>query len=44
MKKKKEYIAPEMETVELKTQASLLEGSEIQGDTGFAPHDQDPLA
>ena len=44
MKKKKEYIAPEMETVELKAQVCLLEDSEIQGDTALAPHEQDPLA
>jgi len=44
MDKKKEYIAPEMETVELKAQVCLLEDSEIQGETGLAPHEQDPIA
>lgn len=44
MEKKKEYVAPEMETVELKAQVSLLDNSEIGGDTGLAPHEQDPLA
>ena len=43
MEKKKEYIAPEMETVELKTQVTLLNGS-IETETGLAPHEQDPLA
>lgn len=44
MEKKKEYVVPEMETVELKAQVSLLDNSEIGGDTGFAPFKQDPLA
>ncbi|WP_255396903.1 hypothetical protein [Fibrobacter sp. UWR2] len=44
MDKKKDYIAPEMETVELKAQVNLLEESDIHGDTAFAPHEQDPLA
>lgn len=44
MEKKKEYVAPEMNTVELKTQASLLEDSDIHGDTAYAPHEQDPIA
>jgi hypothetical protein len=43
MEKKKEYIAPEMETVELKAQVCLLEDS-IETETGLAPHEQDPLA
>ena len=48
---KKEYIAPEMESVDLKTQSNLvLCGSgdspspDIEGDTGYAPFKQDPLA
>lgn len=48
MNKKKEYFAPEMETVELKAQVSLLNDSDpqapIEGDIGFAPFKQDPLA
>ena len=46
MEKKKEYVAPEMEMVELKAQISLLDGSDMgEGDeVGFAPHEQDPLA
>lgn len=46
MKKKKEYVAPEMEMVELKAQISLLDGSDLgEGDeVGFAPFKQDPLA
>ena len=44
MDKKKEYIAPEMETVELKAQVNLLDDSDIHDDVGFAPHEQDPLA
>lgn len=43
MEKKKEYVAPEMSTVELKAQVNLLQGS-IHGDTGYAPHEQDPIA
>ena len=52
MEKKKVYFAPEMKTVELKAQHNLLDCSEggngadceIEGDLGFAPHEQDPLA
>jgi hypothetical protein len=43
MEQKKEYVAPEMELVELKSQQNLLQGS-VQGDTGYAPHEQDPIA
>jgi hypothetical protein len=49
---KKEYIAPEMESVDLKTQSNLIlcgsgdspNPGEIEGDTGYAPFKQDPLA
>jgi hypothetical protein len=45
---KKEYIAPEMETVDLKNKGNLiLCGSpdpENPGEMGFAPFKQDPLA
>ena len=34
MKKKKEYVAPEMETVELKTQVNLL-GESDPPDPGY---------
>ena len=46
MEKKKEYVAPEVEMVELKAQISLLDGSDLgEGDeVGFAPFKQDPLA
>lgn len=48
---KKEYIAPEMESVDLKTQSNLIlcgsgdpPSPDIEGDTGYAPFKQDPLA
>lgn len=47
MKNKKEYVAPEMELVELKAQVCLLDGSDEivdEEEVGFAPHEQDPLA
>ena len=47
MEKKKEYVMPEMDTVELKAKVSLLNDSEDPqnpGEMGFAPHEQDPLA
>ena len=47
MEKKKEYVMPEMKSVEIKLQAVLLDGSpdpENPGEMGFAPHEQDPLA
>lgn len=40
-KEKKEYVAPEMEVVELKHQAFLC----YSGETGFVfPHEQNPIA
>lgn len=42
MENKKEYMAPQMEVVELKYEpAMLLENS---GEVGLAPHEQDPIA
>lgn len=44
MERKKEYVVPEMNTVELKAQVNLLQDSDIHNDVGFAPFKQDPLA
>ena len=48
MKNKKEYVAPEMELVELKAQVCLLDGSDDEivdnEEVGLAPFKQDPLA
>lgn len=42
MENKKEYVAPQMDVVELKYQpAMLLENS---GENALAPHEQDPIA
>lgn len=42
MENKKEYMAPQMEVVELKYEpAMLLENSDA---LGLAPHEQDPIA
>ena len=46
MDRKKEYVAPEMEMVELKAQVSLLDDSQVEDgeELGFVPFKQDPLA
>ncbi|WP_407458372.1 hypothetical protein [Fibrobacter sp.] len=42
---KKEYVAPKMESVELKHNASLLACSGSNCEAGFVfPHEQDPIA
>ena len=42
MENKKEYVAPQMDVVELKYEpAMLLENSDA---LGLAPHEQDPIA
>lgn len=45
---KKEYIAPEMETVDLKNKGNLIlcgsSDPQNPGEVGYAPFKQDPLA
>lgn len=43
---KKEYIAPKMESIDLKNKGNLIlcGSSDIGGDTAFVSYKQDPIA
>jgi len=44
MKNKKEYVEPKVKTVEIKLQKTIICGSDLNGEVGLAPHEQDPIA
>lgn len=44
MENKKEYVAPQMDVVELKYRQPVLQEASNHGELGLAPHEQDPIA